>query len=197
MAKSPSPVWRNRIIGHEDVAPDQLLANPKNWRIHPRGQQKGMESILGELGVIAPVTVNKRTGHLVDGHMRVSLALSSGQPTVPVQYVDLTQEEEDLALATLDPIGDLAAVDREQLTELLGDVGKVDGLEELLDDLSEQAASQQISDIVDDPLGQASDDVVRLEFWLTKVDADKVNAALSATGQKTPAAAIMAIIEGR
>jgi len=31
--------WRNRITGHGDEAPDQLLANPRNWRIHPAGQQ--------------------------------------------------------------------------------------------------------------------------------------------------------------
>jgi hypothetical protein len=194
---SKSGEWKNRIIGHEDVAPDQLLANPRNWRIHPRSQQQGMESILDELGIIAPVTVNKRTGHLVDGHMRVQLALSRDQPTVPVQYVDLSEEEEALALATLDPIGDLAAVDRDQLSELLEDVGAVDGLDDLLADLADQAATQQISEIVDDPLGQASDDVVRLEFFLTREQAGVVNAALSATGQKTPADAIMALVQGR
>ena len=26
--------WQNRIIGHGDENPDQLLANPRNWRIH-------------------------------------------------------------------------------------------------------------------------------------------------------------------
>jgi hypothetical protein len=32
----PASPWRNRIIGHGEEAPDQLLANPRNWRIHPK-----------------------------------------------------------------------------------------------------------------------------------------------------------------
>ena len=24
--------WRNRIVSHGEEAPDQLLANPRNWR---------------------------------------------------------------------------------------------------------------------------------------------------------------------
>jgi len=27
--------WRNRIVGTGEEAPDQLLANPQNWRTHP------------------------------------------------------------------------------------------------------------------------------------------------------------------
>ncbi len=188
--------WNNRIVGQDDVAPDQLLANPKNYRLHPRSQQKGMESVLDGIGIVTRIIVNQRTGHVVDGHMRVELALRTGQPTIPVTYVDLTQEEEDLVLATFDPIGDLAAADRAALSSLLEDVGNVDGLDELFADLQEQAASQQITDIVDDPLGAASGDVVRLEFFLTADQAATVNAALSATGQNTPAAAIMALAEG-
>ena len=37
-AKTPAaatPTWRNRIVGTGEEAPDQLLANPANWRIHP------------------------------------------------------------------------------------------------------------------------------------------------------------------
>ncbi len=28
--------WENRIIGSGTENPDQLLANPSNWRIHPQ-----------------------------------------------------------------------------------------------------------------------------------------------------------------
>jgi hypothetical protein len=31
--------WRNRIVGSGEEPPDQLLANPANWRIHPGSQQ--------------------------------------------------------------------------------------------------------------------------------------------------------------
>ena len=33
---APTPTWRNRITGTCEEAPDQLLANPDNWRIHSK-----------------------------------------------------------------------------------------------------------------------------------------------------------------
>jgi hypothetical protein len=33
---SVTPTWRNHIMGVAEVAPDQILANPHNWRIHPQ-----------------------------------------------------------------------------------------------------------------------------------------------------------------
>ena len=35
---APPSAWRNRITGSGEEAPDQLLANPANWRIHPKAQ---------------------------------------------------------------------------------------------------------------------------------------------------------------
>ena len=95
--------WENRIVGEGLEDPEQLLANPKNYRIHPRGQQQQMEAIFDKVGIVQRVIVNRRTGHLVDGHMRVQLAMGRVSE-IPVVYVDLTQEEEDLVLATLIPL---------------------------------------------------------------------------------------------
>lgn len=113
---------RSRIVGHGEEAPDQLLANPANWRIHPKAQQDAMKGILDQVGWVQSVIVNKRTGHLVDGHLRVSLALREDLPTVPVAYVDLSPEEEALVLATLDPLAALAVTDKDKLAELLAEV---------------------------------------------------------------------------
>lgn len=128
MAKKPkatqqaAPNWRNRIVGEGEEAPDQLLANPANWRIHPKAQQDALAGVLSEVGWVQRVIVNRRTGHLVDGHLRVSLALRDEAPTVPVLYVDLDEAEEKLILATIDPIAVLAAPDAEKLRDLLDDV---------------------------------------------------------------------------
>ena len=100
--------WRNRIIGIEDVAPDSLLANPANWRIHPKHQQDALEGVLNEVGSVQQVIVNQRTGNLIDGHLRVTLAMRRNEATIPVNYVDLSPEEESLILATLDPLSALA-----------------------------------------------------------------------------------------
>lgn len=111
--------WRNRIVGQGEESPDQLLANPGNWRIHPKFQQDALSGILDEVGWVQNVIVNQQTGHVVDGHLRVSLAISRGEPSIPVVYVDLTEAEEKLVLATIDPIAALAVADKEQLDELL------------------------------------------------------------------------------
>ena len=41
-AASTTP-WRNRITGSGEEAPDQLLANPANWRLHPKAQQDALD----------------------------------------------------------------------------------------------------------------------------------------------------------
>ncbi len=105
-----------------EEAPDQLLANPANWRIHPKTQQDALAGALDAVGWVQQVLVNKRTGFVVDGHARVALAISRGEPTVPVLYVDLAPDEEALVLATLDPIGAMAGRDDEKLKALLADV---------------------------------------------------------------------------
>ncbi len=115
-------IFRSRIVGHGEEAPDQLLANPSNWRIHPKAQQDALAGVLEEVGWVQSVIVNRTTGNLVDGHLRVSLALREGTPTIPVVYVELTPEEENLVLATIDPIGAMAATDKAQLETLLSEV---------------------------------------------------------------------------
>lgn len=117
-----STAWRNRIVATGEEAPDQLLANPANWRIHPKAQQDALASVLDGVGWVGSVLVNQRTGHVVDGHLRVSLALSRGEPTVPVAYVDLSLEEEKLILASLDPLAAMAGTDDAKLRELLEEV---------------------------------------------------------------------------
>lgn len=138
--------WRNRIVGTGEEAPDQLLANPGNWRIHPKAQQDALSDSLDDIGWIQQVVVNRRTGHLVDGHLRVSLALRNNEPTVPVLYVDLDEREEALALATLDPIAAMAAADKEKLDALLREVDTSSAaLQEMLTGLAEQAGLYEIS----------------------------------------------------
>lgn len=128
-----------RIIGEGAEAPDQLLANPKNWRKHTRQQKAAMLDLLKTVGWVQRVIVNKRTGNMVDGHMRVELAMEQSLPAVPVVYIDVSQEEEDLLLATLDPLGDLAETDAEKLEELLKELDP-DGvaLKAILADLEAQ-----------------------------------------------------------
>ena len=123
MAKRKSTTtWANRIVGEGDEAPDQLLANPLNFRVHTQEQGDALAGGLTTIGWVQRVIVNRRTGHVIDGHLRISQAMKEGQPTVPVVYVDLDEAEERIALATLDPIAAMAGTDKALLSELLSSV---------------------------------------------------------------------------
>lgn len=114
--------YKNRIVGYGDAKPEDLLANPFNFRKHPKMQQNGMNGVLTDVGWVQSVIVNKRTGNLIDGHLRVSLAMRNEEKTIPVIYVDLSENEEKKVLATLDPLTSMASVDNEMLEKLLNDV---------------------------------------------------------------------------
>lgn len=133
--------YQSRIVGTGEEAPDQLLANEKNWRIHPQFQQEAVGAVLEEVGWVTSVIVNQRTGRLVDGHLRVTLAMRRGEKAIPVTYVDLSEEEESLILATLDPLAGLAGTDRVKLSELLEGIEVSDSsLNKLLDSLAPGAS---------------------------------------------------------
>jgi DNA modification methylase len=75
--------------------------------------------VLGEVGWVNEILVNKQTGHVVNGHARIALAIERHEATVPVTYVDLSGDEERTVLATLDPLGAMATTDLAKLEELL------------------------------------------------------------------------------
>jgi len=114
--------FKNRIIGYGTKPADQFQAHPDNWRRHPQEQRDAMRAALTELGWIGVVVENVRTGYLVDGHERVWEALQNGNAEVPFVQVDISEEEEAYALATFDPIGQMAIADKEALDAVLRQV---------------------------------------------------------------------------
>jgi len=132
--------WKNRIVGYGEEKPDQLLANPLNFRVHPANQQSALEGVLNEVGWVTEVIVNQTTNTLIDGHLRVALAMRRNEKTIPVKYVELSPEEEKLILATFDPISALATTDNTKLDELLQDISSSEqGVQELLAKMAEDA----------------------------------------------------------
>lgn len=78
-----------------------------------------MEAIFDEVGWVDEIIVNERTGYMLNGHMRADIALKRGESTVPVKYVDLSEEDELKVLATFDPIRALAGRDSENIQEII------------------------------------------------------------------------------
>lgn len=172
---------KNRIIGSGEVDPKEIKGHVKNWRKHPQAQRDALEGVLKEVGWVQEVIVNKRTGSLVDGHLRVSLALQRKEKTIPVKYVELSEAEEALVLATIDPISAMAETDAMTLDNLLRDVSTGDAaVQQLLADIAEKADLYDIEPIEMPEIAQneGQGTVKTITFILTGSQEETVNEAL-------------------
>lgn len=181
--------WRNRITGHDLVDADQLLAHPANWRIHPQNQQSALSEVLDKVGWVQDVIVNQRTGFVVDGHLRISLAISKGEK-VPVVYVDLTPEEEALVLASIDPLSAMAGTDSEKLAELVAELTIEPGaLADMLGGLDVGGSKAGLTD--DDAVPEPQEAVVT-----TLGDCWRLGAHRLVCGDSTESEVVQAVLRG-
>ena len=89
-----SAPWRNRIVGQATRNPLSLVPNPYG-QVEPLDFELDMAwGTLEKIGWFLPVIVNQVTGHIVDGHSRVTMAITRGEALVPVMYLELSIEEE-------------------------------------------------------------------------------------------------------
>ena len=112
----PTP-WRNRIVDHGTTTAEEIARHPRNPKVHGAEQRGAITAILDDVGWVAPLVINRTTGLLLDGHMRVEEAASRGP--IPVVYVELTEAEENEVLALMDPIGAMAGHDADALSKLI------------------------------------------------------------------------------
>lgn len=159
----------NRIVETGEVDPKKLLPNPKNWRKHPDKQADAMSGILDEIGWIQDVIVNRRTGRMIDGHLRVEIAIKNKEPVVPVSYVDLSEEEEEKAILTFDPLGAMAEADKKLLEELMGSVSSdSEAVNKMMDDLCDEHG------IVMDDIPEVENDVSSITTKAGQYDKKKM-----------------------
>lgn len=138
-------LWNNRITGYADVPPGELLENPQNFRRHPKEQEAALIGVLREVGFVDPVLVQSGSNLILDGHLRVELALKQGQATIPVKYVNLSDDEAQIVLATFDPLSAMARHDESSLEALLAQVKVEDvALSAMLANLREQDSSKHV-----------------------------------------------------
>jgi DNA modification methylase len=112
---------RDRIVALRRMPAGDLVPNRKNARRHPDLQRDILKDLLTEIGY-ADALIAYPDGDrlvLIDGHLRQDL---DPDQVVPVLEVDLSPEEADLLLATLDPLASLARSDPEAVALLHADV---------------------------------------------------------------------------
>jgi hypothetical protein len=118
--------WDVRIVGHGAEPVDQMVANPLNWKIHPRNQYEALLGTINDVGFIRSVTVNRITGNLIDGHARVLLAEQEGIDELPVEYIEIPAEKEAEAILMFDPLAQAAVADQHKMLEVMSEIGAVD-----------------------------------------------------------------------
>ncbi len=130
---------RDRVIELRRVRAQDLKDHPRNWRQHPERQRRALRALLSEIGYADALLAREEDGHLVliDGHLRRSL---DPDQVVPVLVLDVSAQEADKLLVTLDPLAGLAGSDPERLSELLDRVATSSAaVRELLDTVARGA----------------------------------------------------------
>ena len=153
---------RMRLKEMKWLKASDIQPNPNNWRRHPVMQRAALQSILEDVGFADVLLAYENPDGLmlIDGHLRADVL---GDELVPVGILDVTPEEADKILATLDPLAGLANVDEEALQSLINqlsfnDQSVTDMLQELLT-VSEEPVPD--FDELSDSYGEPSPE----DFW--------------------------------
>jgi hypothetical protein len=139
--------------------------NPDNWKTHPEEQLDKLASFQGRVGWAGACLLNHTTGRLIDGHARVLMNRPNREASeqdreawldesLPVMVGEWPEQDEALVLSLLDPLGELAQGDSEQLEKLLL------GLEKQQPDIERALADlAALHDIQFDTIGPFDPDV--------------------------------------
>jgi len=109
---------QDRIKELRRVKSSDLRPNPKNWRTHPESQADAMRGILSEIGYAAALIARELPDGslmLLDGHLRAEIAPDQ---VLPVLVLDVTEEEGDKLLLSLDPLAAMAGLNVEAMAAL-------------------------------------------------------------------------------
>jgi hypothetical protein len=111
----------NRVInkGIEQVAIDLLKHHPRNAN---HGDVDAIKKSLAVNGWYGSVVVNTATKHILAGNHRVMAAKALGWETVPVQWVDVTPEEELRILVVDNRTTRIGQDDTTKITDILAEL---------------------------------------------------------------------------
>jgi ParB-like nuclease domain len=114
---------RDRIKELRRVPASELVANEKNFRKHPLAQRQALRGLLKEVGMADALLARELPDgrlKIVDGHLRKDELKTA---IVPVLILDVSEEEADKLLASLDPLAAMAETDdRKREVDILGKV---------------------------------------------------------------------------
>jgi len=140
LTKASGPKIRN--IGLRRVKVTDLEDAEFNFRTHPESQQNALGDTIDELGFYGYPDVYLTPGgtlKICDGHLRKSVLIKKYgiDAEIDVNVTDFTEAEAKKAIATKDPITEMATADKVKLDSLLRDVNTgSDAVGKMLSDLA-------------------------------------------------------------
>lgn len=111
----------------EQVPIDELRPDPANPRRISDQELEALTRSIREFGLVDPVIARKEDGTVIGGHQRLLAARRLGYKTVPVVFVDLSQEQARLLNLALNKIS--GSFDQELLARLLSQLNEVPDLD--------------------------------------------------------------------
>ena len=137
--------YRDRIKRFDRVPQGTILKNPKNYAVHAAGQRSALRAMFEEVGIAGACIVyqSERCGGLtlIDGELRDDELAGH---LVPILELDVTDDEADKLLGTMNGIGLLVDIDRKRFDDLIASLPRNNDAIAATFDL----VSQRVADIV-------------------------------------------------
>jgi hypothetical protein len=131
---------QDRITEIRKIKASELNPNARNWRLHPKMQEKAMRGVLSDIGaadVLKAYYAEDGKLTLLDGHLRREVA-PDFEWTVAI--LDFNEAEATEYLLTYDPLSAMAEADKEKLDGLLREIQTGDAaVQEMLAEMAEKA----------------------------------------------------------
>ena len=100
----------------------EIKPNPNNPRVISQPARKGLHRVLAKFGIVEPIVWNKRTGHVLGGHQRLSLRDEEAKGAdyeLTASVVDIQEDDEDALVIALNNPKIQGEYDTEKLTGAL------------------------------------------------------------------------------
>ena len=145
----PQMRWEDKRKGTGYETAEYLAKryNRDNWRGHPELQRLATEEGLDTINWVGAIKLNtlpdgSGSQAVIDGHLRIEIALAvDPDQHVPVDYYELTQQEQDYALAHLDTLTGEAVTLPHKLSELMErtkEMSQGEGMKEVREKMMER-----------------------------------------------------------
>lgn len=125
--------------------------NPLNWREHSKRQKEYVQDTIETLGWAQALTYNAVTGHLINGHGRLEIAIQQKYKTLPVDVGAWNEDEERQLLIAIDSTSQMATINANALDSLVQSTLNAvkDKKKNKKDKKSLHSAQQQLSMLTD------------------------------------------------